>query len=180
MPKSTHSAEPNECSVRTFSEEWRRRFPDVLPQFVTPRPDCIIWIGALNQKGYGAGRLRGDRSGGIHRQVYEAFIGSIPDGMLLDHLCRVRSCINPAHLEPVTPHENAHRGLTNATKKQCKRGHYFDAENTYIGPDGHRGCRQCARARRASWSPEQVEASRAAARERSRRRRATVKESADV
>lgn len=180
MPQSSPRVPANIGSITVFTEEWGRRFPQVLPQFVAPQPDCVIWVGGLNQKGYGSGRLRGDRAGGIHRRVYEEFIGPIPDGMLLDHLCRVRSCINPKHLEPVTPRENAHRGLTNAAKKRCKRGHPFDIENTYIGPDGHRSCRQCARERRASWSPERLEASRAAARERARRRRAVQKAPANA
>lgn len=179
-PQLTELTDVQRARMASFAQEWARRFPDALPQFVAPRPDCIIWIGALNQKGYGSSNLRGDRSGGVHRMVYEEFVGLVPEGMLIDHLCRVRSCINPDHLEPVTPAENTRRGLTNATKTSCKNEHEFTDENTYIGPDGQRSCRQCARDRRASWSPEKLEAARAASRERARRNRSTQKETVDA
>lgn len=90
------------------------------------------------------------RTAKVHRVVYEALVGPIPDGMVIDHLCRQPSCVNPAHLEPVTRRENVLRGLTlpaaNARKTHCKHGHEFTPENTYLFPTGTRGCRTCARA----------------------------------
>jgi hypothetical protein len=88
-----------------------------------------------------------------HRVAYEAYIGPIPDGKQLDHLCRQRACCNPAHLEPVTCRENLLRGDTvtaaEAAATHCKRGHPFDEDNTYVRADrpGVRGCRAC----RNSW-----------------------------
>lgn len=81
-----------------------------------------------------------------HRVSYEAFIGSIPDGLVIDHLCRNRRCINPEHLEPVTPQENQRRGLGYGLKTHCPHGHPYDDENTCIR-SGYRSCRTCEQAR---------------------------------
>jgi len=85
-----------------------------------------------------------------HRAVYELLIGPIPKGMQLDHLCRERSCVNPDHLEVVTPQENALRGEgiggINARKTHCPRDHPYTPENT-VGPEGNRQCRTCSRDR---------------------------------
>ena len=85
-----------------------------------------------------------------HRCSYEFLKGEIPNGLVIDHLCRVRNCINPDHLEPVTPLENMMRGnnqtVTNKTKTVCKNGHEFTPENTYTNPySGKRKCRTCNR-----------------------------------
>lgn len=70
---------------------------------------CWLWTGVLSYDGYG--RFRADnRSTGAHRFAYEYYVGPIPDGLQIDHLCRVHNCVNPAHLEPVTPAENQRRG----------------------------------------------------------------------
>lgn len=110
--------------------------------------DCWLWTGALN--GYGYGRIRSQYVlYRIHRVAYEATVGPIPHGQPLDHLCRVRHCANPAHLEPVTEQENVLRGIgptaQNARKTHCKYGHEFTPENTYRTPDGKRRCRTCDR-----------------------------------
>ncbi len=78
-----------------------------------------------------------------HRVSYEFFVGPIPDGMQLDHLCRNRICVNPDHLEPVTNYENNRRGQGNMAKTHCPRGHAYDY--IWISPDGRRGrkCRAC-------------------------------------
>lgn len=87
-----------------------------------------------------------------HRFAYEVFVGSVPDGLALDHLCRQRACCNPEHLEPVTIRENLLRGETstaeNAAKTHCHAGHPLSGANLYIRPDGQaqRGCRTCRRA----------------------------------
>ena len=111
---------------------------------------CWRWIGAGNPKGYGQivrdGRLRQ-----AHRVAYELAIGPIPDGLVLDHLCRNRGCINPLHLEPVTSKENTHRGVgTNAAKTHCPRGHEYTETNTYRWPGAPGSSRQCRACRPSS------------------------------
>lgn len=79
-----------------------------------------------------------------HRLAYEHFRGPIPDGLQLDHLCRNRTCVNPEHLEPVTPKVNTRRARALIT--HCPAGHKYDHENTRISPDGRRYCSICKRA----------------------------------
>lgn len=111
---------------------------------------CWLWTGAMQPSGYGTFRGRA-----AHRITYELFVGPIPENLTIDHLCRVRSCVNPAHLEPVTIAVNVMRGESlparNARKTHCPQGHPYDDENTYVNPTtGWRLCRSCAReARRA-------------------------------
>jgi hypothetical protein len=73
--------------------------------------------------------------------------GPIPDGLHLDHLCKVRNCVRPSHLEAVTPRENVMRSdgvaSLNARKTHCKRGHPFSGRNLYVRPNGERACRKC-------------------------------------
>ena len=107
--------------------------------------DCWLWCGSLKGNGYGEVSVDGVRSG-VHRVVYEALVGPIPEGLQIDHLCRVRHCVNPDHLEPVTPGENIRRGQTGAherRKTHCPQGHAYSPENTYRRVDGHRHCRTC-------------------------------------
>lgn len=108
---------------------------------------CWIWDGTVDRLGYGwisyESRLRL-----VHRYAYEMLVEPIPDGMSIDHLCRNRDCVNPAHMEVVTHKENVHRGVgptaINAAKTHCKRGHEFTEANTYIIPStGSRVCKVC-------------------------------------
>lgn len=116
---------------------------------IDPETGCLLWTGWRNDTGYGYIRAEGGRRVRIHRLMYEWFVGPIPDGMQIDHLCRVRHCASPAHLEPVTCRENLLRGDTlqarNASKTHCDHGHEFTPENTYQrGEHGKwRGCRAC-------------------------------------
>lgn len=84
-----------------------------------------------------------------HRYVYERMRHEIPDGLVIDHLCRNRACVNPDHLEPVPQRINILRGLNGGKRKasSCKRGHEYTPENSYINPKGYRSCRTCIRAR---------------------------------
>lgn len=111
--------------------------------------DCWPWLGKTNDSGYGLiwGGKDNPRDLRAHRVMYEIHVGSIPEGLDIDHLCRMRHCVNPAHLEPVSRQENLRRSpLTNGGKTHCKRGHPFDETNTYIKPStGARGCRECHR-----------------------------------
>jgi hypothetical protein len=110
---------------------------------------CWLWTG-YTCKGYGqfCGRP-GTRA--AHRITYEILVGPIPQGMDLDHLCRVRACCNPAHLEPVTRRENLVRGETLIARQvaliHCPQGHPYDEANTFITSAGRRHCRACDRDR---------------------------------
>lgn len=115
------------------------------------RPDlgpCWIWNGGVDGKGYG--QITEDGKGlRVHRVVYEALVGPFPSGLEPDHLCRVRRCARPDHLEPVTSRENNLRGnsvaAVNARKTHCVNGHQFTPANTIHRPNGARGCRECGR-----------------------------------
>lgn len=110
---------------------------------------CWIWTGTLSggvSGGYA--RMGADgRSVWAHRFSYEHYVGELVPGLQIDHLCRVRCCVNPDHLEQVTPRDNVIRGdsfaAKEAKKTHCKRGHPFDEKNTRITPKGHRDCRAC-------------------------------------
>lgn len=117
---------------------------------------CWLWTSFLDKDGYGVFfTTRGGEQRG-HRFAYTHFVGPIPEGLVIDHLCRVRNCVNPAHLEPVTNRENILRGyLPWANRTHCSYGHEFTPENTYrVGKHHGRKCRRChadrERARRAA------------------------------
>lgn len=115
-------------------------------------PDsCWYWTGQTRDGRYGLFRFRTDGYQVAHRWSYEHFVGPIPDGLTLDHLCRVTMCVNPDHLEPVTLQENILRSdnppAQNARKTHCIHGHEFTPENTKVAKDGHRACRACSNAR---------------------------------
>ena len=112
---------------------------------------CLLWTGRIDRYGYG-NIASGRRMVKVHRVMYELFVGPIPDGLEIDHLCRVRHCAAPAHLEAVTRRENTLRGKSlqalNAVKTHCDHGHAFDRANTYVYR-GSRYCRACNRAAKA-------------------------------
>lgn len=111
---------------------------------------CWLWTSRLDKSGYGQFKV-GNKNFTAHKISFELSKGKVPDGLELDHLCRVRHCINPDHLEPVTKRENCLRGISfaaiNAAKTMCANGHELTKENTYIRPNGHRDCRACIRSR---------------------------------
>lgn len=123
-----------------------------LPQtaWVPLDTNCWLWTATINSHGYGQFGISGVLTP-PHRVVYEWEVGPIPKGMEIDHLCRVRSCVRPVHLEVVTHRTNTLRGDTvtaiNARKTHCPEGHPYDAVNTYIRPSGSRECRMCVRRR---------------------------------
>ena len=121
------------------------------PSFRPELGPCWIWTGYVNPKtGYGeiSQRRRPTPSGTKmpHRAAYELLREIIPDGRFIDHLCRVRTCVNPDHLEPVTPKVNTERGLHGELRTECSKGHNLTPENTYVRPsDNSRKCRICMR-----------------------------------
>lgn len=114
--------------------------------------ECWHWTGAKRRGGYGAFWVDSNRRAAIaHRVAYQLLVGPIPEGLTLDHLCRVTSCVNPAHLDPCTAGENARRSPNapynvRARQTHCKRGHEFSPANTRIH-HGRRECRACEQAR---------------------------------
>ncbi|MCG5460806.1 HNH endonuclease [Micromonospora sp. MED01] len=123
-------------------------------QIVVDDKGCWIWQGRVDSSGYGDLRLKSTPSKTriAHRISYEVFVARIPAGLQIDHLCRVRACVNPKHLEPVTPRENTLRSpiaLASLAAQQatCKRGHAFDEKNTIWRREGGRACRTCKRDR---------------------------------
>lgn len=128
---------------RLMDGEYFRRHVDI---DTLDDPGCWEWKGSRLKGGY-AHAHRPHRRILAHRFAYELLVGPIPQGLHLDHLCRNRACVNPAHLEPVSARENILRGTSmcaaNAKKTHCKRGHPYDEKNTYINPNGARSCRVC-------------------------------------
>jgi hypothetical protein len=108
---------------------------------------CWLWKASITPDGYGQFKCNG-KVIRPHRWSYEHFIGIIPEGLELDHLCSVPACVRPSHLEAVTHKENIRRGLTgivNRSKTVCKQGHTFTHENTGIRSNGSRYCKTCHR-----------------------------------
>jgi hypothetical protein len=132
---------------------------------------CWLWTGWTGRDGYGRCSLPNPDPTGprqnhrlAHRVVYEELVGPIPAGLELDHLCRNRACVKPAHLEPVTHTENNRRGVgmmwdVQKARTACPKGHAYDEANTIRGAKG-RSCRTCRnanrRARRAAVILEAV------------------------
>lgn len=130
------------------------KLPERIQAKIEPEPmsGCWLWTASLNDDGYGqvwmAGKMRK-----AHRVVYTALRGEIPAGLELDHLCRIRSCVNPDHLRPVTTRANifAPGSLADAkhkaAKTHCLRGHPLSGDNIYTLRLPLRQCRICARDR---------------------------------
>ena len=121
-----------------------------------PNSGCLLWLGTVNQFGYGRTNLHGRRIV-AHRAAYILACGPVPDDLELDHLCRVRCCINPKHLEPVTKTVNVRRGVAGAVnrarqigKTHCPHGHPYSGANLFVRNDGQRECRTCMRQRNAN------------------------------
>lgn len=134
----------------------RARWPlstfDRLMSKVSPCPNtgCWFWAGSgTNGRGYGRTYFQG-KNWQAHRAYYELLVGPIPEGLELDHKCRVTFCVNPEHLDPVPHRVNVQRGVTGAvntrrqrSKTHCPRGHPYSGRNLYINPNGSRKCKTC-------------------------------------
>lgn len=132
---------------------------------------CWIWQGHLNP--YGKMLVKSKRIP-AHVFSYELLVGPIPDGLVLDHLCRNPSCVNPRHVEPVTQRENIIRSpiavaTGNIRKSHCVNGHPLIEGNLYINPQGHRICLQCRRRVDSERYARNTEARKKASRERKQR-----------
>ena len=143
---------------------WRRIMPE-------PNSGCWLWLGHLNNEGYGqfvvGSKLDGSRRFYLaHRMAHMLYVGEIPSYLELDHLCRVRSCVNPDHLEAVSRSVNVRRGISAQRRREraaaqthCKRGHEFTTENTVQAFKDRpgRGCRMCKNLiRRVGFRAEKV------------------------
>jgi len=111
--------------------------------------ECWPWMGCKYPSGYGRFAPNGLKSILAHRLVWLISGRRIISGLVFDHKCRTRHCVNWNHLELVTPQQNTHRGIGPTAKlglrTHCKNGHAFSGANTVIRRDGSRKCRACAR-----------------------------------
>ena len=116
--------------------------------------ECWLWLGSLDRDGYGSFWLS-QRTLRAHRVAYAMSNGPIPDGLVIDHLCKVRSCVNPGHMRTCTNGENvlAENSQSfqakNSRKTHCPKGHPYFGDNLYTQTSGrlHRHCRACRRER---------------------------------
>lgn len=144
---------------RKFTAKEQMRFWDK----VSADPSgCWLWTGGSISKGYGLFFTGGKKnlvSILVHRAAYWMLVGEISEGLVLDHLCRVKNCVNPNHLEAVTQRVNSQRGLVGATcrerlaaRKVCHKGHPYSQENTSLERKANgyssRRCLVCKRERR--------------------------------
>ena len=124
---------------------------------VSRQPDgCWLWTGYIGTHGYGmisTTKAAGRRPDVAHRISYELYVGPIPDGLVIDHLCRVRACVNPAHLEAVTQQTNflrsEHQSAVSLRRNRCKHGHKL-SDNARVSASGKRDCRECVKRRNAA------------------------------
>lgn len=129
--------------------------------------DCWLWTGHTRPNGYGCFRV-GRKQTSVHRFAYEEFVGPIPEGMHVDHLCRVRSCANPLHLELVSPRENVLRGEAPTVQlfrdDVCKQGHALVGDNVYVWDKRptQRICKTCRNQRSVEYQRQRRARARAA------------------
>lgn len=169
---------------QTFPKTW----PSPLERFEEyhmpePNSGCWLWIAAVRGRpDYGTFSVN-NKQVRAHRWAYEHFIGPVPDGLVLDHLCKVSTCVNPWHLEPVTNRENLMRGTNraaqNARKMHCARGHRLSGDRVTVNDKGHRVCLECHKIKNKTYREKRrrlAEAGKLAARSASIPHRGTVNE----
>lgn len=122
---------------------------------VNKTENCWLWLGAI-ARGYGVYSVK-SKPVKAHRFLWEKVNGPIPYGLVLDHLCRVRSCVNPEHLRIATQRENilcgTGKSAKNAIKTHCSKGHEFTSQNTFRPPGrpNTRQCKVCSRESTKAW-----------------------------
>lgn len=133
--------------MRSTEERFREKYEE-------DANGCWIWTASQN-KGYGLFWLAGANRP-AHRVSYEMRVGPIPDGLVIDHLCRTPLCVNPAHMEPVTTRENLHRGIgfaaLNVVKTHCPKGHEYTPDNVHVTNIGGRRCKTCMSIRARAYN----------------------------
>lgn len=137
---------------------WTNSIERIMERFVVKTDSCWLWLG---KKDFGYGRVGFNGSHvRAHKLIYEGLKGPVPTGLVLDHLCRNRGCVNPDHLEPISNRENVLRGVglsaENAKKTHCKHGHAFEGANLLI-VGAQRQCRTCRLARSREWKRKRRE-----------------------
>jgi hypothetical protein len=139
------------------SQFWNQHSARIMPE---PNSGCWFWMGQINQHGYGRIRLADKRTQVVHRFAFETDREPVPAGMQLDHLCRVRCCCNPDHLEIVTHGENARRGVLSrlhfdpTRPDLCIHGHDLSRFGRRYGSDLR--CTECARVSRRKWEAKRT------------------------
>jgi HNH endonuclease len=128
-------------------EDLIERFTEKIEEPFDVHNDCWKWTSSINPDGYGNFWMNW-RSAKAHRVAYELFVGPIPEGFEIDHLCRNRACVRPDHLEPVPRVLNMMRGEGNGSQTHCPAGHPYDEQNTYYWTNPQTGytaryCRAC-------------------------------------
>lgn len=169
------AATPKRPAVRHPKGWLRMLFKTTLPlrfwsKIYADPSGCWQWIASLTGRGYGVFRVGSRRAHAAaprhlsyaHRLSYESLVSPIAGALTIDHLCRNRGCVNPAHMEPVTIGENILRGngssAVRARQTHCLRGHPFDSLNTHIRQDGTRHCRACDRDRCRRYYERKIDA----------------------
>jgi HNH endonuclease len=120
-------------------------------RIIKDKNECWIWQGKIAANGRAVFKVNG-RSVYVHRWAYEHYKGPTPEGLVLDHLCKVPACVNPDHLEAVTQRENNRRMRT-----YCRNGHFLTEENTYLAKNGDRVCRTCLKKRSKKYQQRSYE-----------------------
>ena len=137
MNRRTLSRSPEHVRFAAATEE------GPTPEYRPELGPCLLWVGGIKPNGYGQMRWHG-RNGYVHRYAWTVANGEIPDGMTVDHLCRVRNCVRVGHMELCTAVENYRRGARARTR--CRFGHEKTPDNVKIDCNGNRRCVICWRA----------------------------------
>lgn len=133
----------NQRAVRPPIERFLEKIKISTEHFFDNTP-CWEWQGSLNAKGYGKIQIDSSRKNvPVHKFAYEHYKGDVPVRHDVDHLCNVHHCVNPDHLEAVTPKENRRR--RDLRKTHCKRNHPLSGANLYVCKRGKRSCKTCGR-----------------------------------
>lgn len=127
----------------TFSDEDLKRLKERFLAKTNKTDGCWLWVGATGSNGYGQMQF-GPRKQQAHRISYQLFVGPIPENLTLDHICRIRNCVNPYHVRPMTMIENSRIGNRFTARPKCHKGHAYTPENTKLYR-GYRVCRRCKR-----------------------------------